>query len=164
MTQKITVRASTADDAGLLSALLNDIIAVGGSTAMETPLSIEEFQNQFLQGDDFLNCFSALNENNQPVGFQYLRTHSKLEKDWGDIATFAQLQPKVRGVGSALFAATMKWALTNNIIAINATIRADNVSGLAYYEKMGLRTYSVAKDIGLNDGTFVDRISKRIYL
>jgi hypothetical protein len=44
---------------------------------------------------------------------------------------------------------------------INATIRADNTGGLAYYAKMGFETYGITKDVPLLDGTPVDRINKR---
>ena len=45
--------------------------------------------------------------------------------------------------------------------AINATIRADNVSGLAYYTKMGFETYHRVKQVPLSDSTPVDRVKKR---
>ena len=35
---------------------------------------------------------------------------------------------------------------------INATIRADNVPGLAYYAKMGFREYKVDADVHLARG------------
>ncbi len=160
----ISVRPAILDDAHALSNLLNGIIAVGGSTAIETPLSSAELRDIFLQGNDYLNCFVAVDEDGNAAGFQYLGRKKKLETSWADIATFARLNSKIRGVGSALFKATHAWAKSNNFIAINATIRADNVGGLAYYEKMGFRDYAVTKDVALLDGTLVDRISKRNFL
>jgi ribosomal protein S18 acetylase RimI-like enzyme len=71
------------------------------------------------------------------------------------------MSPKIRGVGTALFAATLSAAEELNIEFINATIRADNTGGLAYYEKMGFRTYRTLESIPLRDGTLVDRIQKR---
>ena len=161
---KISVRSAILDDVPALCDLLNEIIAVGGSTAYEEPLSPTDFQNHFLLRNDFLNCFVAIDEVGNAAGFQYLGQNEKLENNWADIATFARLNSKIRGVGSALFKATHAWAKSNNFIAINATIRADNVSGLAYYEKMGFRDYAVTKDVALQDGTLVDRISKRNFL
>lgn len=43
---------------------------------------------------------------------------------------------------------------------INATIRADNTGGFAYYEKMGFRTYKTTDKVPLQDGTLVERIQK----
>lgn len=69
--------------------------------------------------------------------------------------------PKIPGVGTTLFAATLAAAEERNIEVINATIRADNTGGLAYYEKMGFRTYNMLEKVPLNDGTPVDRIQKQ---
>ena len=68
------------------------------------------------------------------------------------------------GVGSALFRATRERALALGLTAINATIRADNAGGLAFYSRQGFRDHSVAKAVPLSDGTPVDRISKRYSL
>ncbi len=94
------------------------------------------------------------------LGFQALNRHVELPNDWADIGTFTRIDPKTPGVGKALFAETKNWAKEHNLAAINAAIRADNHGGLAYYEKMGFRTYQVAKAVPLHDGTPVDRIFK----
>ena len=98
------------------------------------------------------------------LGFQHLQGLSKLPDDWGDIATFALINSPVRGVGTALFEATKAKAQELKLVAINATIRADNVPGLAYYSKMGFVDYAVAEAVPLSDGTLVDRISKKFLL
>jgi ribosomal protein S18 acetylase RimI-like enzyme len=70
-------------------------------------------------------------------------------------------EPKTPGVGTALFAASRTLAADLGVVAINATIRADNRGGLAYYEKMGFRTYRTLEAVKLQDGRAVDRILKR---
>ena len=87
--------------------------------------------------------------------------YSKLPDNWADISTFARVTGKIVGVGTVLFLNTQIVARKSGVIAINATIRADNVGGLAYYDKMGFETYHVHKDIPLSEGTQVDRIAKR---
>ncbi len=47
---------------------------------------------------------------------------------------------------------------------IDATIRADNASGLAYYKAMGFTDWDVLRDVPLSDGRVVDRIRKRFDL
>ena len=66
-----------------------------------------------------------------------------------------------RSAGTALFERTKAAARALGLVAIGATIRADNHSGLPFYEKMGFRTYDVARAVPLGDGTPVDRIRKR---
>ncbi|MGO7580785.1 N-acetyltransferase family protein, partial [Rhizobium ruizarguesonis] len=75
------------------------------------------------------------------VGFKSLSLYGDPPKGFADIATFARMTPRTPGVGTALFPATRDAAEEFGIEFINATIRADNVSGLGYYTKMGFKTY-----------------------
>ena len=47
---------------------------------------------------------------------------------------------------------------------INATIRADNEGGLAYYQSRGFETYQIVRDVPLAGGQRVDRVKKRFDL
>lgn len=160
----IKTRLATSNDIGELCRLLNEIIDIGGTTAIETQLTDDAFGNYFLHGESHLCCFVAIDEMGKLAGFQTLERHVKLLDDWASIATFARVKPKTSGVGTALFAKTKLYAKQKGIAAINATIRADNDGGLIYYDKMGFETYSVSKDVPLNDSTPVDRISKRYFV
>ncbi|EJC83833.1 sortase-like acyltransferase [Rhizobium leguminosarum bv. trifolii WSM2297] len=154
------VRKAARSDAEELSALLNEIIRAGGTTALETPLSAAEFADWFIDGEFPLVCHVA--EHNQSlVGFQSLSVYGDPPKGVADIATFARVNSKTPGVGSALFPATRDAAKELGLEFINATIRADNVSGLGYYAKMGFETYDRLVQVPLQDGTPVDRIKKR---
>lgn len=158
---QITTRAALSGDVPEMCALLNAIIDIGGTTALETPPSEAEFATYFLQGGDHLACFVAVDRSGAIAGFQALECHPDIPDDWGDIATFARVQPKIAGVGAALFATTLGFARQARLAGINATIRADNTGGLRYYDKMGFQTYAVKEGQPLADGTPVDRISKR---
>jgi RimJ/RimL family protein N-acetyltransferase len=158
----IRIRDAVPDDALPLTDLLNVIIRIGGTTAFETPLTPEDFAGYFLHGPSFLVCFVAEDATTGEVlGFQSLTRNPDLPADWGDITTFSRREPPTRGVGTALFARTRIRAAELGLAAINTRIRADNPGGLAYYEKMGFRTYAVDWAVPLRDGTPVDRISKR---
>lgn len=158
--EKLQVRHAQLDDGKTLCALLNEIIVIGGTTAFETELTVAEFNSHFLEGGDFINCLLVEHEGHV-LGFQSLLDRPKLEAGWADIATFARSTPQVRGVGTALFESTIQFAVGASIDFINATIRADNQSGLSYYSKMGFNDYSVAQGVPLASGTRVDRISKK---
>ncbi|MBB2750887.1 UNVERIFIED_ORG: L-amino acid N-acyltransferase YncA [Rhizobium aethiopicum] len=100
------IRKAVSSDAGELSALLNEIIRAGGTTALETPLSAAEFADWFIDGEFPLACHVA-EHNRSLVGFQSLSLYGDLPKGVADIATFARMKPKTAGVGSALFPATL---------------------------------------------------------
>lgn len=154
------IRKAIPADAAELAALLNEIIRAGGTTAIETELTPQEFDEWFISGEYPLSCLVA-EADGLLYGFQSLSLFGDPPKGWADIATFARIAPKKPGVGRALFAATKEAARALGLEAINATIRADNVSGLGYYGKMGFETYKVVEAVPLKDGTLVDRVKKK---
>ncbi|MEH6910884.1 MAG: GNAT family N-acetyltransferase [Oceanicoccus sp.] len=160
----IVIREATKSDGGVLRVLINEIIHIGGTTAIESPLSDTEFGEYFLNGPNFIYCHVATTRNNKILGFQSLTQHPKLAEGWADIATFTRQNPKIPGVGTALFNATILYAKKIKLEAINATIRRDNIPGLSYYSKMGFVDYSVDRAVPLSDGTPIDRVSKKIVI
>ncbi|MEL7542689.1 MAG: GNAT family N-acetyltransferase [Pseudomonadota bacterium] len=165
----IAVRPMQVDDVPVLAEILNTIIRVGGTTAYQSAYSPSAFEIKFLRDPALIASSVADDLNSEPAGFQCLWRMSEppaTQRDgaWGDIATFARIAPKVPGLGRALFTATHAAAANAGLIAINATIRADNSGGLGYYERMGFTTYGTTHDVPLADGTPVDRIAKRFDL
>ncbi len=157
------VRQATSTDALGLAAILNRIIAIGGTTAHETPFTEDDFALHYLTGTDALSCFLAQDDQGM-IGFQVLGLHPDLPPNWADIGTFVSSDRQRTGVGAALFAATLTVARARDTVAINATIRADNVPGLGYYARRGFVPYGQDPDYCLQDGTRVARIHKRFDL
>ena len=89
-----------------------------------------------------------------------IEPHDALPPDTCDIATFTQLEKTRIGIGSALFERSKTAARALGYAWINATIRADNPGGLAYYQSRGFEDYRIERDISLEDGTIIDKISK----
>ncbi len=163
-TRTIHVRPARPDDAPALTAFLNEIIEIGGTTAHQTPFTPERFAAHYLAGPGFVSCFVAEDETGAPCAFQALDRWDGIPEDWADIGTFSRPGNRVRGAGTALFEATCDYARSIGLKALNATIRADNVGGLTYYGKMGFTDYKVDKAVPLADGRPVDRISKQYVL
>jgi len=162
---EIAVRPVQASDAVEVTALLNAIIARGGTTALETPYTPEHLADAYLTGPDVFCCFVAVDRATGRIeGFQTLGRTTRLASDWGDIGTFSRVDSTQRGVGTALFTATRARATELGLVGINATIRADNKGGLAFYDKMGFEDYAITHAVPLKDGTPVDRIRKRYLL
>lgn len=160
----LSVRQATAADASPMGAILNPIITAGGTTAIEWHLSDAEIAEWFITGEHCLACSVAEDDTGRMLGFQALVHQAELPEHWADIATFACSPPRPSGVGVALFEATLQQAADAGIRCINATIRADNVNGLAYYTRLGFETYDVSPGVPLKDGTPVDRLHKRFLL
>jgi L-amino acid N-acyltransferase YncA len=162
---EIDIRDARREDAAALTALLNAIIARGGTTALEEPYTAERFADAYIDGPDVHCCFVAVDPaTGRLEGYQSLGRNADLPPDIGDVGTFARLGGTQRGVGSALFATTRVCAAALGLAAINATIRADNTGGLAFYGKQGFEDYSVTPAVPLKSGALVDRINKRFAL
>lgn len=160
----VSIREMQAADVAQACDLLNAIIRIGGTTAAEIELSETVFERHYLTAEKKICCHVALDGPGCVAGFQWLGTEPHLDAKCADIATFARLDSPIRGTGRALFQTTSDFARARGFDQVNAKIRADNVPGLGYYSKMGFVDYSVARAVPLQDGTPVDRISKRFKL
>ena len=154
------VRPALRSDAADLTRLLNQIIAIGGTTAHENAFSEEYFTESYILGPEVICCHVA-EDNNRLLGFQALDRAAGLAQGWGDIGTFVDPGQQRGGVGAALFKATLAAAKRSGLKVINATIRADNTSGLGYYRRRGFVEYHVDPDFRLKNGLKVGRISKQ---
>lgn len=163
----VTTRPAVPADAPAMTVLLNEIIAIGGTTAHEVPLSDTDMLHHYIQPDHHIGTFVAVLDG-VIVGFQMLvwpnPNEGPMPDHWGFIGSFVKVGVTGQGVGRALFAATCAAAHSAGCKHIDATIRADNASGLRFYSAMGFVDYNVWKDKPLRDGRLVDRIRKRFDL
>lgn len=157
----IVVRRAGALDARPMAELLNAIIRKGGTTAFTEEVSAEQLQSWFLQEPDRSVWHLAEDESGTVMGFQSIEPKDALGDAVCDIATFVRIGSTGMGIGSRLFEQTATAARGLGYRWINATIRADNESGLTYYQSRGFEQYARHKNVALSNGLVVDRISKR---
>lgn len=160
-TESLAIRPAVAADAEPMGVLLNEIIRIGGTTAITTELSADEMREWFISGANVVSCFVAIDAGGEILGFQSLSRYGDLQEGWGDIATFASRSRQKSGVGGALFAHTRAAAAQYGFTTINASIRVDNTGGLAYYGKMGFVTYRVEDGDPRLQGRTFNRVHKR---
>lgn len=156
------VRPALPSDAAAMTALQNRIIRIGGTTAHQVEHSVEEVRDAYVTGPGVVCCHVA--EEGGIVGFQAVERYPGLPDGWGDIGTFVDPDVQAKGIGAALFAATVAACRKAGLVAINATIRADNVPGLAYYARTGFVDYAADPAWALDDGRVVGRVSRRFDL
>lgn len=157
------VRPATAADAAACARILNPIITAGGTTAYEDPVD-EPYLADWITSAGPGETRLVAEVEGAVVGFQFLDDHPELAPGIADISTFAERGRRRAGVGRALTAATVAAARRAGWAEINATIRADNAGGLAFYSAMGFRDHDVTRAKPLKSGRPVDRISKRLSL
>lgn len=157
----INVRRAMPLDTGSMARLLNEIIKIGGTTALVRPVTGEDIADWMESSDERAAWHVALDSSEQVVGFQWIDASDQLPPEAAEIATFVQVGQTGLGIGSALFKATAKAAKALGYVWIRANIRADNEGGLTYYQSRGFRDYGVIEGYQLSDGTLVDKRLKR---
>jgi GNAT superfamily N-acetyltransferase len=158
----VIVRPALPGDAEAMADVQNLIIRIGGTTAYQVERSVAEVR-AYVDGPGAICCFVA-EAAGRVMGFQSLGRAPGLGEAWGDIGTFVDPTLQAKGIGAALFAATKVAARTAGLRVINATIRADNVPGLAYYARLGFRDHGSEPDFALRDGRRVGRVHRRFDL
>lgn len=157
----IHVRRAGALDAKAMAALLNAIILKGGTTAFTNEITPDTIEGWFLRAPDQSVWHVAEDDTGSVLGFQSIEPHLQLPPEACDIATFVKVGQTGLGIGSKLFEASRKAASALGFNWINATIRADNTGGLAYYQSRGFETYARHPDQKLANGLVVAKVSKR---
>lgn len=153
------VRQAVPADAPAMAVLLNRIIAIGGTTAHQKPMTAETVQDHYIDGPDCITSVVAEAEGQiigwQAIGWWHGGAH---------IGSFVDPDVQAKGTGAALFAETLQAAKAAGLSEIHASIRADNVPGLAYYARIGFQDMGFDPDFALNDGTKVGRVNRRFAL
>jgi L-amino acid N-acyltransferase YncA len=153
------VRIANAADASGMTLVLNAVIAEGGTTAHETPMSAADVQAYFVDGSDVLSSVVAEDEGTiigwQSVGWWHDDPH---------IGTFVRPGLQAGGIGRGLFAATLAVLRDTDLDRIIAWIRADNAPGLAYYARIGFSDIGTDPHFTLSDGRKVGRVHRRFDL
>jgi L-amino acid N-acyltransferase YncA len=155
----VIIRPATPEDAAGMAAVLNAVIAIGGTTAHEVPKTVTEVRIGYVNGPDVLSAV-VCEKDGAVIGWQ------SVEMYHGDphIGTFVQPGVQAKGIGGALFELTCRTLLDRGVGYMIAHIRADNLPGLAYYARIGFRDIGQDLDFALSDGRKVGRIHRRFDL
>lgn len=161
------IRAAQAADAAILTEIVNRVITNGGTTAHQTLFSVDRMLRTYVAPDRLVSCHVA-EVGGAVIGLQSLSwpdtEGQTFPEHWAIIATFVDPNSAGSGAGTALFSATRDAATKAGVRAIDATIRADNSGGLAYYTRMGFEDYDILPAVPLRDGRLVDRVRKKFAL
>lgn len=158
----IHIRPARAFDAAAMAALLNEIIRIGGTTAMTRPVTAADLRDWMAEPGSIWHL--AEDDGGTVLGFQWVHRHPDLPPDMADIASFVDHRQHGLGIGTRLFDATRKAARAAGFTAINATIRADNASGMTYYRARGFETWGQQTGVTLDSGLVADRVLTRYTL
>jgi len=154
------VRPAVPGDATGLCAILNEIIAIGGTTAHRVPFDAVMMRRHYIAPPRGISCMVA-ELGGGLAGFQALEWSDpdrtgpdRFPADWALVATFVAPDWHGHGIGARLFEATLAAARAAGVVAIDATIRRENAGGLAYYARIGFTDHR----------SDAERISKKLDL
>ena len=157
----VHIRRAVPADTRAMAALLNPIIAAGGTTAISESVQAETLA-EWMANDGARGAWHlAEDDTGALLGFQWIGPRNGLPEDACDVATFVRMEQTGPGIGSRLFEATKAAARALGYTWINAAIRADNAGGLAYYQSRGFEDWKREENVALANGQRVDRIFKR---
>ncbi len=142
--------------------LLNEVIEIGGTTALTGPVTAKILEEWMSAPRSAWHV--AEDESGHVLGFQWVAEASYLPVEAAEIATFARVDKTGLGIGSKLLEHTKVAARQLGYRWINANIRADNESGLTYYQSRGFENYGRIANYELPDGRVVDKVLKRLDL
>lgn len=157
------LRSAMARDAVVMADIQNQLIRIGGTTAHQAQKPALQVRRDYIDGPDCL-CCTVAEDRLRVMGWQAVGRHPALPTGWGDIGSYVRPGLQARGIGAALFGQTLRACRALGLLALNATIRADNAAGLAYYAWMGFVDYGHDPDFALQDGRVVGRIHRVLHL
>lgn len=160
----IHIRKASPFDAGAMCDLLNEIIADGRYSALTTPLTRAQLSDLLLNADGRSANHVAVDDTEACLGFQWIGPWPGTPPEACEISTFVKVGETGLGIGSRLFEASKLAAQELGYRWINANIRADNESGLTYYQSRGFEDWIRVEDVALANGFKVARVYKRFDL
>ncbi|WP_051332205.1 GNAT family N-acetyltransferase [Cucumibacter marinus] len=158
--RKFSIRNVTPEDAAEVAALINSIIAEGGLTALQEPLTAED-SRQFIAdfGPSGFGLAAIDPASGRMVGMQEVIALPQLPRDTGDIGTFIAAGWRGRGVGHQLFAQTRARAREVGFTRLHAVIRSDNPGAQGFYRGLGFTIPAPSAPAIDVDGKTVERIA-----
>lgn len=157
------IRPVATSDTEQMADLLNEIIAIGGTTAYLDPVSAEAISEWVARGGTSASWHVA-DQEGVIVGFQWAEPHKQLPKEAASVATFVRAGAVGHGIGTKLFETTTAKSRALGFEWLNASIRSDNASGLSYYSKMGFEDWKIEPNAALSDGRITGKTHKRYNL
>jgi len=156
----VSVRRAGPDDAAGVAAVLNQVIAGGRHSLLDTPFSIAE-ERAYIEGlpeRSFLHVAEAADSG--VVGFQtVIPWNTFVTREFDHVATMGTYVDEAwrrRGVGAALARASFAAALDLGYEKVFTDLRADNPDSLVYHLALGFSVVGAARRHARVGGRDVD--------
>ena len=158
---ELLIRRVQEQDAAAILELLNPIIQAEIYTVMDEQFTVED-QTDFIRSfpEHGVYHIALAAEHQKVLGIQDVMpiSSSKTFKHVGEISTFVALTSHNQGIGQHLSQATFKTARALGYLKLRATVRADNLQALAFYQSQGFEQIGTARQHVFLNGRYIDEI------
>ena len=155
------IRPAGAADARDIAGLVSTLVRGGDTSAIAGPVA----RADIIEWMDFAPERSAWHvaetDSGDILGVQWIEPHHDLPPDTADIATLVVQGRQRIGIGSSLFAQSLRAGRRLGYRWLHAYIRADNEGGLIYYRSRGFEPWRSDPEVPLADGRRIDRVAMR---
>lgn len=158
----IRIRPVRVEDAEGIVNVLNPLVETGESTALDTVFTAEE-ERIFIREFPIRGLFHVAEQTDGGtiVGFQNVEpfaTYTAAFAHVGVIGTYVDHSEHRQGIGRLLFEATRWAAKEKGYEKLFGFVRADNVTGLAFYKRIGFEVIGIAKRHAKIKGRYIDEV------
>ena len=161
------VRRASLEDAEGIARVVDAVASERIHSAIERAWTPAE-QRSYLASLSTREAFHvALVESGQVVGYQSLDLYSRILSSMahvGQLGTFLLPEWRRRGVGSGLFDATRRFALSAGYRKLVIQVRASNAPAKAFYKRLGFDECGRLRAQVIVDGTEDDEIVMELLL
>jgi L-amino acid N-acyltransferase YncA len=162
----ITVRRGTPEDGADVARVLNEVIAEGGLTAADVPVTAES-ETAFVASLAPRGALFVAEEAGRVVGFQTVEPWSRFGTSMDHVAsagTQVSAAARGRGVGRALWAETRRFARAQGFEKVIVQVRSGNARALRFYRGLGFSDVGVARRQVRIDGAYEDEVLLECFL
>jgi RimJ/RimL family protein N-acetyltransferase len=141
---QFSVRRATPDDAASISRILGLVVAERRFTAIQEPWPEPE-QHRYLESlspRETFHVAETSGPSGEVIGYQSLDLYSTILNSMahvGQVGTFLHPQWRGKGVGGALFEATLAFAAAHGYRKFVIQVRGGNMGAQAFYGRLGFR-------------------------
>lgn len=139
MTEEISIRRATVDDAASIVAIWQAIVAERVYSAVDTAFTFDE-ERAYIASLSAREGIFLAEHNGRVIGFQTLDLWARYMHSMdhvGSIGSFLLREWRGRGVGKKLAAHTFDFARSAGFEKLIIFIRASNTAGQKYYQGLG---------------------------
>jgi phosphinothricin acetyltransferase len=160
------VRRGSAADGPAVARVLNGVVAERAFTAMDRPVTPES-ETAWLSGFGPRSALFVAEAAGEVVGYQTLEPFCVFLRSMDQVGVAGTQVAKPwrgRGVGTALWRATVRFARENAYEKVLIYVRAGNGPALAFYRGLGFRDVGVARRQVKVDGLYEDEVFLELFL